>query len=91
MTTLDPADLKRLQHMLGAVPGDHPKRLWGYRNYYASTPPGNAYESMRKMESLGLVTLGRVSESGMHFFHATVAGCKEAGLHAAAIKRAFED
>jgi hypothetical protein len=87
---LTAADLRRLQHTVGATQ-HRPKRDWGFRKHYASGDSGEAYESMRRMERLGFMRLGGVSESGMHFFHATEAGCREAGLDAKQIKRALED
>jgi hypothetical protein len=85
---LTAADLRKLWHMLGAGP-DNPKRNWGYRNHYA-TSGGETMQALRRMEGLGLVVVGHRSGS-MTFFHATEAGCREAGLDAKQIKRALED
>jgi hypothetical protein len=86
---LTAADLRKLWHMLGAGP-DNLKRNWGYRNHYASGNGGDAYESMCRMERLGLVVAAQ-RDGSMTFFHATEAGCREAGLDAKQIKRALED
>ncbi|WP_175787476.1 hypothetical protein [Burkholderia anthina] len=88
---LRPDDLRKLQHMLGAVPGHYSKAKWGWRNYYA-TSGGPATEAMKRMEALGLVQLGHTSEGGMAYYHATEAGCRAAGLTTTKqIKRALED
>ncbi|WP_425953020.1 hypothetical protein [Ralstonia pseudosolanacearum] len=83
-------DLRKLQHMLGAVPGEYPKTKWGWRNYYA-TSGGPATDAMKRMESQGLVRLGNVSDGGMAYYHATEAGCRAAGLAGKQIKRALGD
>lgn len=88
-TPLSADDLRKLQHMLGATPGHHPKRTWGFRNRYA-TSGGEALESMRRMEALGLVELRGVSND-MHYFQATEAGCRAAGLVGKQIKNALEE
>lgn len=86
---LTASDLRRLWHMLGAG-HDRPMRNWGYRNHYASGIVGEAYESMCRMERLGLVVAAK-RDGSMTFFHATEAGCREAGLDAKQTKRALED
>ncbi|WP_205822082.1 hypothetical protein [Burkholderia sp. Ac-20349] len=91
MAEVSDGDMRKLQHMLGAVPGHYPKAKWGWRNYYA-TSGGEATEAMKRMEALGLVRLGYTSEGGMAYYSATEAGCRAAGLTTAKqIKRALED
>ncbi|RIJ84997.1 hypothetical protein RSP822_18185 [Ralstonia solanacearum] len=83
-------DLRKLQHMLGAMPGDYPKTKWGWRNYYA-TSGGPATEAMKRMEVRGLVRLGHTSDGGMAYYHATEAGCRAAGLVGKQVRRALGD
>ncbi|HDR9163638.1 TPA: hypothetical protein QDB28_004042 [Burkholderia vietnamiensis] len=91
MAEISAHDMRKLQHMLGAVPDHYAKAKWGWRNYYA-TSGGEATEAMKRMEALGLVRLGHTSEGGMAYYHATEAGCRAAGLTTVKqIKRALED
>lgn len=90
MSELAADDLRKLQHMLGATPGNYPKTKWGFRNYYA-TSGGPATEAMKRMEAQGLVRLGYTSDCGMAYYHATEAGCRAAGLVGKQVKRALED
>lgn len=85
--TITPDDIKKLKHMLGATESTR-KRIWGYRNYYDAGP--GSMESMERLVSAGLCKRGAVYAVGFTY-HATVDGCKAAGLDPAAIKRAFED
>lgn len=82
-------DMKRLRHMLGATEM-YSRSKWGFRNYFASSFGGETEESMRRLVKAGYATEGSHSNN-MIYFHATKEGCIAAGLHKAAIKRAFED
>lgn len=84
-----PGDLKKLQHMLGAV-SERPKRQWGLRNYYCANASGAAREAMQRLADAGLATMGHKDDK-QAYFHATRLGCRAAGLSGAAIKRAMED
>ena len=74
--------------MLGAT-SHYKKKDWGFRNYFASSKSGNQIESMRRLESAGLITEGQ-SRDHMIYFHATIEGCKKIGFTAKQIKKAFE-
>lgn len=81
---LEPGDLARLQHMLGV--SAHSKRA-GYRNHYCCGIQDRA--SMLRLVAAGLAIEGR-SLLTSRYFHATVDGCRAAGLNAAGIRRAME-
>lgn len=82
------ADIDNLRHMLGAT-SHTPKRDWGYRNHFAAgiadTP------SMERLVAAGLVVREGRLGSSQHYYYATEAGCKAAGLNRAQTKRALED
>lgn len=80
-------DMERLRHTLGAS-GQYPRSKWGFRNYFAAARNGEQEESMTRLVAAGYAIEGQKSEH-MAYFHATKAGCEAAGLHKAAIKRAF--
>lgn len=82
-----PDDLNKLRRMLGAGP-DQPKKYWGVRNYYCAGARG--IDAMRRLLALGMVVEGR-AQGGEINFHATLIGCKAAGLDRAGIKRAMGD
>jgi len=87
--SLSDDDRRKLQHMLGAIPGHYPRSKWGFRNHYA-TNGGPALDALRRMQALGLVSHGRTS-GRMEFFHATELGCRAIGLDNKQIQRALED
>ena len=74
-------DLDNLRHMVAAD-----ARNAGYRNHFA--PGGEDIASMLRLEQAGLVIQGRPYEE-THFYHATLLGCKAAGLSRAATRRAL--
>lgn len=80
---------KKLRHMLGAEPGRYRKNEWGFRNHYAASPGGSDYAELKTLETEGLVTQGRVSET-LVFFHATEMGCRAIGMVKKQIERAFK-
>jgi hypothetical protein len=80
------SDMDNLRHMLGAR-SDNRKRDWGYRNHYCTSPGGDAYDSMVRLEAAGLVKKGRVGVVNV-FFHATEAGCRAIGFDDKQTKRA---
>lgn len=84
--TITADDLDNLRHMLGAQLC-YAKREWGFRNHYA--PAGVDVESMKRLEAAGFVRQGRPYQMH-HYYHATEAGCKAAGLNAAQTRRALE-
>ena len=79
------ADMDNLRHMLGMASNIKP-RDYGFRNYYNTSDGGPDNDSMRRLESMGLVRAGRPN-----YFHATEAGCKAVGMNAKQIKRALYD
>lgn len=80
-----PDDMEKLQFMLGAVLGRDPARQWGARNHYLCNVQDRT--AMQRLVGVGLAEVGRPL-LGLTYFHATVAGCKAAGLNAVGIKRA---
>lgn len=87
---IEASDKAKLQHMLGAIPGHHQKRNWGYRNHYAAAKGGAQEAAMRRLESAGLVEQGSVTEN-LIFFHATAAGCQVLNFDDSQTRRALED
>lgn len=79
-------DVSKLRHMLG-MRSHIARRSWGYRNHYAPGP--DDVSAMERLVSAGLVARGRPYQ-GAHFYHATEAGCRAAGLSKAATRRALE-
>ena len=78
-----------LRHMLGV--SNHKKSQWGFRNHFCAGIASDHYQDMLVMEKLGWVTAGqKINRETSQYFHATIAGCLQVGLHKAAIKRAFE-
>lgn len=91
MTELPPLWKEKLTHMLGA--GSHiPKAQHGYRNYFCVQTESydEDYHTMVTMERAGLVKVGKMSQYGVQFFHATDAGCRAIGLSDKAVQRAME-
>ncbi len=87
-TTAITAGQKRiLKHMLG-MDGE-PRRVWGYRNYYAAGRDGIVLSRLRGMEKDGLIRQGAVTNSRI-YFHATEAGCRAVGLNEEQRRRALE-
>ena len=78
VATLQPEDLEILRHMLGATP-HHPVARWGFRNEYLVNHRDRP--SMQRLMAAGFVRVGS-SLLDMHYFHATDAGCRLAGLSA---------
>ncbi len=76
--TLSPEDLDRLRRMLGITP-ELKRGQWGYRNWYLVGNAGLDYESMIRMESLGLV-FRRNTVGHSTYFHVTEDGCRLVGL-----------
>lgn len=86
VSELSPLQIQMLRHMLGAT--EHVQRSnWGYRNHYAAGTA--AVPDLEQLTALGYCTRG-VAYRQAHVYHATVKGCKAAGLNKAAIARAFE-
>ena len=81
-------DFANLNHMLGTV--DTLAGDWGKRNWF-SAGAGEQQESMQRLVAAGAVRQGRdsMASQGRIIFHATLYGCKVAGLHQAAIDRAM--
>jgi hypothetical protein len=83
----------KLVHMLGAGP-EIKRKERGYRNRFYAAYGSNDFETLKEMETAGLVIAGRIDEAShgrrFQWFSATKAGCVAAGLHPAAIKRALE-
>lgn len=80
---------RKLRHMLGAEEGWHPKRHWGYRNFWCASIGGKDYADLMEMAGKGLVIKGHSGEKTV-YFHATEAGCKLIGLTQAQIARAMD-
>lgn len=78
-------DMDCLRHMLG-IRQSTPKKDWGFRNYFNSSPQGYDFDSMKRLEANGLVRPGR-----RDYWHATEAGCRAVGLNEKQIKRALND
>lgn len=80
-----------LRHTLGAEP--HIKRSrHGYRNHYCTEVGTNTFTTLLSMQSRGYMVCGMVINDGScQYFHATVEGAVEIGLHTAALKRAFSN
>jgi hypothetical protein len=78
VATLQPEDLEILRHMLGATP-HHPVARWGFRNEYLCNHRDRP--SIMRLVAAGFVRVGS-SLLHMHYFHATDAGCRLAGLSA---------
>lgn len=84
-----PADIDKLRHALGAVPGRYAKSKWGWRNHFCAGH-GAQTEAMQRLVADGLMLQGRAQEEAT-FFHATPAGMAAVGMSKAAIKRCLED
>ena len=82
---ITPDDLLKLQHMLGATE-QHAKSRWGFRNHYCCGVQDRA--SMERLVAAGLARPGAALLQS-RYFHATIDGCRAAGLNAAAIRRAL--
>lgn len=82
---LEPGDLEKLQHMLGAT-ARYSKSKWGWRNYYLCGRQDRS--AMDRMVAAGLMLQGRAL-LGEIYYHATIDGCRAAGLNAPAIRRAM--
>jgi len=76
--TLQPEDLEILRHMLGATP-HHARVHWGFRNEYLANHRDRP--ALERLLKAGFIRFGR-SLLLLHYFHATAAGCKLAGLSA---------
>ena len=82
---------QRQIHLLRRALGVHAlnKKNWGYRNRFFCDQDDANFDDWKSLVEQGLATqhgyIGTVFS-----FRATVAGAKAAGLHPAAIKRAFE-
>ena len=87
MSELTPEDMDNLRHMLGAELRYHRKQ-WGFRNHFAPSPAD--IPSMKRLEAAGYISEGREYGHMEHFYHATEAGCKAAGLSKSRIKVALE-
>lgn len=76
-----------LRHMLGME--GNPRRVWGYRNYYAAGRDGVVLARLRGMVKSGLVREGQTSER-LIYFHVTEEGCRAMGLNTEQRRRALE-
>ena len=91
MTQVSATWIDHLRHMLGAT-SDTKKKNHGYRNRFCAEIGTEYHRDMLEMEAAGLVKSGCVINQGTCvYFHATIEGCKAAGLSKAATKRAMED
>jgi hypothetical protein len=79
-----------IEHMTGSTP--HKKKSsHGFRNYFCAEIDSKTYIDMLNMCSAGFVVAGKkINDERDQYFHATVEGCKFAGMSQAAIKRTFE-
>jgi len=75
-----------LRHALGATAENTGN--WGYRNQFFCHDSTPDYYDWKSLVEQGLATQHAYAGT-MMLFCATVAGAKAAGLHSAAIKRAF--
>lgn len=75
-----------LKHMLGM--DGNPRRMWGYRNYYAAGRDGQVLAQLRGMETDGLIREGQTTDK-MIYFHATEAGCRAMGMNTLEQRRAL--
>ena len=89
IASLQPGDIEKLRHALGAST-QRPKSGWGFRNYYCAALGGANDAAMRRMVVAGFMAAGHEGDK-QAYFHATKDGCKLAGLNAAGIRRALED
>lgn len=71
-------DLECLQHMLG-INAAYPRKQWGYRNHFAAEPTSTDAAAMERLLAGGFVTKGGAA-SGLTFYHATLKGCRAAGM-----------
>ncbi|SDF80536.1 MULTISPECIES: hypothetical protein [unclassified Duganella] len=78
IATLHDGDLEILRHMVGAT-DHHPRARWGFRNEYLVNR--RDLPSMERLAAAGFVRAG-AELLQLQYFHATVAGCKLAGLSA---------
>jgi DNA-binding PadR family transcriptional regulator len=70
-----------IRHMLGM--NNKRRQEWGQRNYFASYKDGTEFQTLQDMQRAGLVSLGTVSPSGMHYFHVTEKGLAYVGMRRA--------
>lgn len=77
-----------LRHALGANAEN--KGVWGYRNRFFCADSTPDYYEWQSLVEQGFATLINRIDT-LWLFCATKAGAKAAGLHRAAIKRAFEE
>ena len=85
VVTLEPGDVEKLKHALGAD-SRYAKSKWGWRNYYLAG--GLAHQAFDRLVAAGFASQGR-RMGDETYFHATRAGAKLAGLNSAGIKRAL--
>ena len=87
-----PRQIYFLRHALGVH--ELNRRKWGYRNRFFCEQGTSNFDDWKALVEQGLATqhdcVGTIV-GPMILFCATVAGAKAAGLHPAAIKRAFEE
>lgn len=84
--SLEEGDLDKLRFMLGAT-AHHAKTRWGFRNHYLCNMQDLA--TMQRLELAGLATAGATLLQ-LRYFHATLDGCRAAGLDRAGIARALK-
>lgn len=84
VATLEEGDLGILRWMLGAK--QSPRAHWGMRNHYLANR-----QDLAALQRLVCAGFARPGEQilRLRYFHATAAGCKLAGLNAAALRRAM--
>ena len=78
-------DLDKLRHMLGATSHDA-KTKWGFRNHYCCGKQDR--DAMERLVAAGLAERGAVQLTSQ-YYHATMNGCRAAGLDRAGIARAM--
>lgn len=86
VASLQPEDHDILRFMLGVK--QSPRSQWGNRNVYLAR--SSELPSMNRLLTAGFVRAGeKILE--VHYYHATGAGAKLAGLNGSAIRRALGD
>lgn len=84
---LKEGDLDKLRFMRGAT-AHLAKTRWGFRNHYLCNVQDLA--AMQRLEVAGLATAGAPLLQ-LRYFHATLDGCRAAGLDRAGIARALKE